>query len=179
MQIHGDELGKLVGRVASGDRTAFTPLFEQLWPIVRRFCAKMMHGDIDADDAAQEAMMKCFNQAASYDSQRPVLPWVLTISAWECRTMMQKRRRRREMVTENMPPSTSTATNDDIMRRDLGDAVDAALSHLVPTDRAAVVAAFWQSDIDENLPTTAVDRKRKQRALQRLRLIWRKLYGNT
>lgn len=51
-------LSELVGRVATGDRAAFARLFEELWPIVRRFCIKMMRSDIDADDAAQEAMMK-------------------------------------------------------------------------------------------------------------------------
>ena len=89
-------LSELVGHVATGDRAAFARLFAELWPVVRRFCVNMMRADVDADDAAQEAMMKIFNRAAQYDPTRPVLPWALTISAWECRTLMQKRRRRRE-----------------------------------------------------------------------------------
>ncbi len=171
-------LSELVGRVAIGDRIAFARLFEDLWPIVRRFCAKMMKADVDADDAAQEAMMKIFSRATQYDPTRPVLPWVLTISAWECRTLMQKRRRRNEAPSEHSPEPSGNVTANEIAQRELSAAIEAALSHLSVADRAAMLTAFWQIDDNAGL-TTAAERKRRQRALERLRVIWRNLYGGT
>lgn len=171
-------LSELVGRVATGDRAAFARLFEELWPIVRRFCINMMRADIDADDAAQEAMMKIFSRATHYDTSRPVLPWALTIVAWECRTLMQKRRRRRESPTDNMPEPSGNATADELAQREISAGIEAALSHLSISDRAVMHAAFWQHDETAGL-TTAAQRKRRQRALERLRVIWRSLYGGT
>ncbi len=173
-------LSELVGRVATGDRAAFARLFEELWPIVRRFCIKMMRSDIDADDAAQEAMMKIFSRATQYDTARPVLPWALTIVAWECRTLMQKRRRRRESPTDGMAEPSGNVTSDELAQREISAGIDAALSHLSISDRAVVHAAFWQHDDTAGLTNaTAAQRKRRQRALERLGVIWRNLYGGT
>ena len=32
-------------RLADGDRAAFDPLFDELWPLLRRFCARTL-GDV-------------------------------------------------------------------------------------------------------------------------------------
>ncbi|HPH70485.1 MAG TPA: sigma factor [Kofleriaceae bacterium] len=148
-----DVLSELVGRVATGDRAAFARLFTELWPVVRRFCVNMMRADIDADDAAQEAMMKIFSRAAQYDATRPVLPWALTISAWECRTLMQKRRRRREAPNSAVPDPSGNVTDDDLAQREITAGIEAALNHLSAADRAAMLTAFWQIDDNAGLAT--------------------------
>src|SRR4029453_11616792 len=87
-------------RLADGDRDAFSPLFEALWPMVRRFALRALEGSADAEDAAQVALMKVFSNAAKFDANRDAVTWVLGIVAYECRTFRQKRRRRREEHTD-------------------------------------------------------------------------------
>jgi RNA polymerase sigma-70 factor (ECF subfamily) len=51
-----------------------------------------------------------------------------------------------------------------------------AVGELSPTDRETVIATFW----DESAAVSgATFRKRRERALQRLRDSWRRLYGLT
>src|SRR5689334_6702592 len=89
----GGELQRLVARVAEGDRDAFHPLFEALWPVVRRFAERSL-GGADAEDAAQNALVKIFARASELDPARPALPWVIAIAASECRTLRRRAGRR-------------------------------------------------------------------------------------
>lgn len=183
-------LSALVVRVARGDRAACGPLFDALWPQVLRFCQRMLRAEAnaDAEDAAQEAMMKVFARAVEYDTSRAVLPWALAISAWECRTLLQKHRRRRQEPTTDATLAKhpakfaqDAAAPNHIADKELAAQIDAALDQLSAQDRASVVQAFWEDaaphTLDEVEPGSAAARKRKQRALARLRIIWRKLYG--
>src|SRR5262249_15628574 len=83
-------------RLADGDRAAFEPLYEALWPVVRGFALRVLAGPEDAEDAAQRAMMAVFARASEFDSERDALSWILGITAYECRTSRQRGRRRRE-----------------------------------------------------------------------------------
>ena len=69
-------------RLADGDRSAFSPLYEALWPLMRRFAVRALEGSTDAEDAAQVALMKVFSHAAEFDAERDVVAWVLGIVAW-------------------------------------------------------------------------------------------------
>src|SRR5207302_10345249 len=89
------ELDRLVARLADGDRAAFGPVFEALWPVLRAFCGRAV-GAADAEDAAQSALLRVFARAAEYDPEQRALPWVVGIAAWECRTLRRRRDRRRE-----------------------------------------------------------------------------------
>src|SRR5580765_3238617 len=102
------DLQGLMERLADGDRSAFHPVFESLWPLVRRFAARHLHPG-DADDAAQEALLRVFRRAAEFDPGRSALAWALGIAAYEIRTARRRRRRRRE---EAAPAGTLATARD-------------------------------------------------------------------
>jgi DNA-directed RNA polymerase specialized sigma24 family protein len=95
-------LDALMARLAEGDRSAFSPVFERLWPPALRLCANMLKNDADAADAAQHAMEKILVRASDYDPSRPALPWALAIASWECRTILRRRFRRREISDDSI-----------------------------------------------------------------------------
>src|SRR5260221_6515610 len=77
-----------MARLADGDGSAFHPAFAILWPALRSFAAARLPL-ADAEDAAQEALMKVFAQAARYDG-RDALTWALAIAGYEVLTARRR-----------------------------------------------------------------------------------------
>jgi RNA polymerase sigma factor (sigma-70 family) len=162
-------------RLADGDRGAFRPVFDMLWPLLRAVTARHLPA-ADADDAAQEALLKIFFRAAEFDPSRSALAWALGITAFEIRTVRKRRARRREDGAR-VPASVaapSPSPEDRALQGDLEALLAKALGALRPDDaetlrlyacgeRAAVAAATF--------------RKRVERAMGRLRAAWRILDG--
>ena len=157
--------------LARGNRTAFDPLFRRVWPLVRGLAARTLPA-AEADDAGQEAMLRIFSRASEFDSRRDALAWILGVAAWQIRTHRTRARRRREDDLEAAPERIESAASpeQEAMARDLGAALDAALSELSPSD-AATLLAFARGERPD-LPG-ATFRKRVERALARLRGHWR------
>jgi RNA polymerase sigma-70 factor (ECF subfamily) len=160
-------------RLADGDRAALPPAFDLLWPLLRRFTGRHLPTG-ESEDAAQEALLKIFFRAAEFDPSRSALAWVLGVAAFEIRTARRRAGRRREeggieRVAETSrdprPTPEEAAVQADMeamMREALGalSLEDAETLRLYARgERAAVAAATF--------------RKRVQRALERLRAVWR------
>lgn len=167
------ELGRLLARAAEGDRSALDPLFATAWPAVRDFCRRVV-GEIDADDAAQEAVTKVFARAHTFDGERDALTWMLTIAVWECRTIRRRRTRRREEPAVAVNEGASRERPDEIAeRRELLAAAGEVLGTLSPVDASTLVAA-WTDDAGARAAIApATFRKRLERALVRFRSSWR------
>ena len=170
-----------MARLADGDRSAIAPAFDLLWPVLSRFCRRALASEADGEDAAQEAMVKLFARAASFDPGRDGLAWALTIAAWECRTARRRVGRRREAMLEEAAAAALPADGEPeaaVAARELAAAARDALAELDPRDAATVLAAL--SDDPAARPASiapATFRKRLERALGRLRSVWSKKHG--
>lgn len=167
-------LDALVARLADGDRAVFADVFERLWGPVLRLCRSLVKNDADAADAAQEALKKILERASDYDRSRPALPWALAIAAWECRTILRKRGRRGEISDAHLPELAGEHLETQLVERDLVAAALAAVGELSETDREVLTATFGEESASV---TGATLRKRRERALIRLRDTFRRLYG--
>lgn len=168
------ELDALVARLADGDRSSFPRVFDLLWPPVHRLCLKLLSHDADAADAAQEAMHKIFERASDYDRARPAMPWAMAIAGWECRTVARKRHRRREVGEEEAGERAGPSLEEAFVERDLVQAAVAALGELSDVDREVLAATFWDEAASVSGATL---RKRRERALDRLRRTFRRIYA--
>ena len=171
------ELRRLIGRLADGDRTAFGPVFDLLWPRLRAFTVQLI-GAADGEDAAQSALLKVFSRASEYDRERDGLAWALGIAAWECRTLRKRRERRREesaLAPEGAPVAAAGAASpeDAAVERDLREAAESILGTLRPIDIETIAAAA-----SGRRAQGATFRKRLERALARFRLAWRARHGS-
>jgi len=166
-------LQALMTRLAAGDRSALHPVFELLWPVLRRFAGRHLP-PAEAEDAAQEAVVKIFMQAAGFDTSRSAVAWTLGITGYEIRTARRRRRRRREEPADaaalGARPDPASDPEAAALARDLESTLATALGALRPEDaetlrlyargaRPAIAAATF--------------RKRVERALARLRTAWR------
>ena len=172
------ELTRLVARAADGDRRALEPLFVRAWPAVRGFCARVV-GPTDADDVAQETLIRVFAQLTAYDRERDALTWMFTIAAWQCRTATRRHHRRGELpITAAAAVASGGAPPDELAgRRELLAAAAAVLGTLSPTDASTLVAAWSDDDHARAALAPATFRKRLARALARFRAGWRSRHG--
>jgi RNA polymerase sigma-70 factor (ECF subfamily) len=169
-----DDLNALMARLADGDRSAFTPVFRTLWPPTLRLYLSMVKNEADAHDAAQQSLEKILSRASDYDPARPALPWALAIAAWECRTILRKRTRRRELPEDSADEPMTQAAEEDLLSRNLTRAALDAMGQLSESDKETLVATFWGESASASGATL---RKRRERALDRLREAFRRIYG--
>lgn len=170
------DLEALMLRLADGDRTAFDALYDALWPMVRRLTERMMQGAPEAEDAAQEAILKLFARASDFEPGRSVQAWLLTITAYECKTLLKKRWRRREDAAPGVLRSPAgPSPEDEVIARELEAAAREVLGTLKPLDVEVLRAAVNEVRLDHISPTTF--RKRLERALRRVRTAWSTRHG--
>lgn len=157
--------------LADGDRGAFDGVFAVAWPVLRSLAIRLLADPAEAEDAAQRALLKLFNHASRFDPERDALPWVLTFGINECRTVRRRKGRRRTEALER-EPATESGPEDELVRADLLEALRAVVGTLTEADQAALGLREPESSV-----APATQRKRKQRALGRLRSTWRKMHG--
>jgi RNA polymerase sigma-70 factor (ECF subfamily) len=166
-------LQSLMTRLAAGDRSALPPAFAILWPLLRRFTGRHL-APAEAEDAAQEAVVKIFAQAASFDASRSAVAWALGIAGYEVLTARRRRKRRREEPADAATLGARIAPGPDpeasVLARDLEATLEAALGSLAPGD-AATLRLYAKGD--RPAIAAATFRKRVERALARLRTAWR------
>ena len=165
-------------RLADGDRSAFAVLMDEVWPVLLSFASRAIGERADAEDVAQETLVKIATRICDYDRARDGLTWVYAIAAYEIRTWRRKRYRRRELPgMENIDqlaapsPSVEDAYVEDQIERALVD----ALGTLSESDREALGLAE-RSKLSSQVSEVAM-RKRRQRVLTKLRTLWSDLYG--
>jgi RNA polymerase sigma factor (sigma-70 family) len=157
--------------LARGERGAFDPVFRRLWPLVRGFAARCLPAE-EAEDVAQEALLRIFCRASEFDTGRDALSWALGIAAWQVRTHRTRARRLREESLSSASehadatPSPETAA----VARDLEALLARALGELPPSDVATLLDYARGERPDLPGPTF---RKRVERSLTRLRTAWR------
>lgn len=170
-----------MARLSDGDRSAFRPVFAALWPPVHAFCTRVLGECADAEDAAQQALEKVFSRASMYDRARSALPWALGIAAWECRTLRKRAQRARREAIDRAEglPSAEPSPEDRAAVKELEDAARAVLGRLSEADRETLYATFAEDPGERPLISGAAFRKRRERALGRLRELWRAIYGSS
>lgn len=178
MSATADELKQFMTRLADGDRAAFSLLHLEIKPRVYAVCRAMLQNDQDAQDALQHVMEKLFARASVYDRTRPVLPWVLGIAAWECRAYRQKRKRRHEsaLPDDDDVCFATDELDEKLTRAELQRLAGRALQTLSAADQEVLTATFWDEAVVAGVAGATV-RKRRERAIDRLRASFRRLYG--
>jgi RNA polymerase sigma factor (sigma-70 family) len=166
-------------RLADGDRAAFDPVYAALWPAISAFCSRMLGVHADAEDAAQQTLLKVFDRTSTFDPNRDALTWALAIAAWECRTLRRRAVRAREVSGEegDSLPSEAPSPEDRAIARDLEAALEVVLGTLSAQDRSTLHATLMERSCDPAVPA-ATFRKRRERAFARLREVWRRVYGS-
>ena len=163
-------------RLADGDRSAFDGAYALLWPALLAFCKRALLPS-DAEDAAQLALLKVFDRAATFQRDKDALTWAITIAAWEVRTI-RKRHGRSRSTSIDADGQVSPAEDPEraAAERELVESAQAALGSLSQDDRATLAATLAE-EAPAGVSGVAF-RKRRERATTRLKEAWRRIHGD-
>ncbi len=148
----------------------------ELWPVVLAFAKRTVRETADAEDVAQEVFVKVASRIADYDRNRDGITWVYAIAAFEIRTHLRRLQRRREVpaLADDAEPADPTPAQVDLMiDEEVSKMLTGALGELSAAER--VLLGVGEGSVDAALTGTVI-RKRRQRALAKLRSAWSNLY---
>jgi RNA polymerase sigma-70 factor (ECF subfamily) len=134
----------LVGRVAAGEAQAFRALVDRHLPTVLAIARRMLRDDAEAEDVAQETMLRLWRNAARLElGEGGVRPWLRRVAANLCidRVRAQRNTSLGDALPEEVePPSQMTR----LAERELGRRVDAALKALPERQRLALTLFHYE-----------------------------------
>lgn len=134
----------LVRRVGQGDPAAAQTLVARKLPRILALAQRMLGDASEAEDVAQEAMLKAWRQAPKW------APGKARFDTWLHRVALNlcydRLRRRREIPTDTPPdrPDEGPAPDRGLLAAETGVRVDAALKRLPDRQREAIVLCHYQ-----------------------------------
>ncbi|HMP17182.1 MAG TPA: RNA polymerase sigma factor [Gemmatales bacterium] len=90
--LHNEQV--LVQACRAGDPMAMKDMVSRFQNDVYRVCCRLMADPHEAEDVAQEVFLRVFRSLHTWDQERPLKPWILSIAFNRCRTALTKRLRR-------------------------------------------------------------------------------------
>lgn len=162
----------LVSRCLAGDGAALREFVERFQQRVFGLCLRMLGHRQEAEDVAQESLVRAVRYLSNWDESRPLGPWVLTIAANRCRTARAARVRRHQPGSDLLVETPSRARAPD---GDLAEELDLVLQQLREEYRECFILFYQQElsiaevsemmSVPEGTVKTWLHRARKELAL--------------
>jgi len=174
MSAH-DEL--LLKRARAGDPDAFGALIRPELSSIRRFAMSFARDQVDADDLAQEALLKAFRSFRAYEERASLTNWLYAVTRSVCLDHFRSahvRRQRGQVPLADDLQDEAPDPHEDAERRDRQQQLWAAIRDLEPIFRVPVVLfdieglSYEDVAAIEEVPVGTV-RSRLSRARKRLR----------
>lgn len=135
---------ELVRRVGQGDPAAIQAMVARKLPRMLTLAQRMLGDATEAEDVAQEAMLKAWRQAPRWTpGQAKFDTWLHRVGLNLC---YDRLRRRREIATDAPPdrPDDGPAPDRGLLALETGARVEAALAKLPERQREAIVLCHYQ-----------------------------------
>jgi len=168
------EINAAMKSLSEGDRSAFDKAYSLLWPLVLNVTKRLIGNTVDAEDVAQETLVKVFAQAQKYDHTKDAVAWVLVIARFEFMTLKKSRLRKKENSGDGMEEikSNDPSADEHIEARQIETAIQSIVADLPAQDQETL-----RRYLESNETKSPLLRKRFERALKRIRDAWKEAYG--
>ncbi|GAB4225257.1 MAG: RNA polymerase sigma factor [Methyloligellaceae bacterium] len=132
-----------MARIAAGDARAFAEVVDTRLERVHAVARRMLGDPSDAEDVAQEALLRLWRQADAWDGNRALIStWLYRVT---CNLCIDRIRARREDVSDDLPETPEAATQQQALEEeDLRRFMDSALSALPERQRLALVLFHYE-----------------------------------
>jgi RNA polymerase sigma-70 factor (ECF subfamily) len=179
----------LIREAQRGNRVAFEELVRQYDQAVLRLALNLMRSEQDAQDIYQEAFLKAYRNVGNFRFECSFYTWIYRIVTNLCLDHLRKRQVRKEDAAVSVDAEGNEYNlmdhvadgrpgadpERDLMRRELGSKIAAALGKLTPRERMVFELKHYQGlklrTIGEVLNTTEETAKNTLfRATQKLRV---------
>ena len=143
----------LMLEVRRGDEGAFEVLVERHQTLVIGTVAKMLGGDSDAEDIAQQVFVRVWQSASRYNPTAKFTTWLLTITRNLVFNEMRRRRRAWLVPLESDDPDHPTpehadhstaSASEQALHSELQEAVASAIAALPEAQRMALVLRRYE-----------------------------------
>ena len=144
MATFADPDEDLVRRVGQGDPAAIQAMVARKLPRMLALAQRLLGDPVEAEDVAQDALMRAWRQAPRWVPGRAKFDtWLHRVALNLC---YDRLRRRREAPTAVLPdrPDEGAAPDRGLLAADVGAAVNAALGRLPDRQREAIVLCHYQ-----------------------------------
>ena len=144
MSLNTDPDEDLVRRVGQGDPAAIQAMVARKLPRILALAHRMLGDAVEAEDVAQETMLRAWKQAPRWRPGRAKFDtWLHRVGLNLC---YDRLRRRREVPTETPPdqPDPGPAPDRGLLAAELGVRVQGALQALPERQREAIVLCHYQ-----------------------------------
>lgn len=131
----------LVRHCLAGDEASQRCLVERYQGAVFGLCYRMLGQREDAEDVAQDSILRAFRSLSGWDPTRPFKPWILAIAANRCRTFLEKRSRQPVNASDAVA-SLAEATN--VETTDVAEELNIALGKLREDYRTCFILFYVQ-----------------------------------
>lgn len=131
----------------AGDRAAFARLVAAYQGPVYNLCYRMLGSAPEAEDAVQETFVRVYSKLHTYQADKKLSSWVLSIASHYC--IDRLRRRRGESLSlddeevATVIPSRQVGPEESALRSEVRDEVQAAVNRLDPTYRVPLILRYW------------------------------------
>jgi RNA polymerase sigma-70 factor (ECF subfamily) len=144
MGAEAREDAALVAAAAAGDAAAFRALVDRHLAGALAVARRMLRDDAEAEDVAQDAMLRLWRSADGLDiGTMGLRPWLRRVVSNLCVDRM--RSGKRLTVTDEVPERAEPATQlSDLEARDTSQRVDAALKALPDRQRTALTLFHYE-----------------------------------
>ena len=135
---------ELLARVAAGEAQAFRGLVDRHLPTVLAIARRMLKDDAEAEDVAQEALLRLWRNAAALElGSGGVRPWLRRVASNLC--IDRVRARRNTTAVDQVPEQAEPAGQvRHLAERELGARVDGALKALPERQRLAITLFHYE-----------------------------------
>jgi RNA polymerase sigma-70 factor, ECF subfamily len=134
----------LLARVTAGEAPAFRALVDRHLPTVLAIARRMLRDDGEAEDVAQETLLRLWRNAGSLQlGEGGVRPWLRRVAS--NLSIDRVRARRNVSLGEEVPEESEPASQvTQLAERDLSTRVDAALKALPERQRLALTLFHYE-----------------------------------
>ncbi len=133
-----------------GDKEAINRLVANYQQSVFNLCFRILGEYTEAEDAAQEALVKAVMHLHTYDPERPFKPWMLRIASNEC--VDRLRRRKPTVSLDGMgddgawewQAGQSPNPETEMLHHERKIEIRRLLEELSPLDRSIITLFYWE-----------------------------------
>lgn len=141
--MQGDEL--LLRRACKGDVQAFEELMQSHESRIYAIALRMMGNREDAQDCAQEAMVRIYRAMGSFKGQSALATWIYCITMNTCLDELRRRKARKVTSLDSLvdngwsPTDTGDTPEEHGLRVEKQNALNQAIQALPDDMRAAII----------------------------------------
>jgi RNA polymerase sigma-70 factor (ECF subfamily) len=136
-----------VKQAQAGGRAAFANLVAAYQGPVYNLCYRMLGSATEAEDAAQETFVRLYSKLHTYESDKKLSSWVLSIASHYCIDRLRRRHGDSlsldDEVVATVLPSRQAGPEESALRNEARDEVQAAVSRLDPAYRVPLILRYW------------------------------------